>query len=183
MTSTCEVWRDIPGYECRYQASNLGRVRSVDRQVANRWGTTNRIKGRVIPPHLSNWGYLRVTLCAAGKCVKHSVHRLVASTFLENPAGLPEVNHRNGDKTDNRPENLEWTTPSANQLHSRYELKNVLGNPDRAVVCLTTGERYRSTAEAARATGCYTTAIVKCCRNKWKHTHGLRWAYAEEGSA
>ena len=63
-------------------------------------------------------GYLRINLCANGKCKKVRVHRLIAQTFLSNPAGLPEVNHKDGVKHHNWPENLEWSTCSDNVQHA-----------------------------------------------------------------
>ena len=66
----------------------------------------------------SNGRYLKVTLYVGGKGKKYFVHRLVASAFIDNPLNKPDINHKNGIKTDNRASNLEWVTPSGNQIHS-----------------------------------------------------------------
>lgn len=105
------------GYEVRQD----GTVWSVDRtqSVRNRWGsiTTRKLRGKMLSTHLCGSGYLSVKL-GAGRCRTYMVHRLVASFFIPNPDNLPEVNHINGDKTDNRVENLEWVDRSANMRHA-----------------------------------------------------------------
>lgn len=163
------LWLDVPGYEGRYQVSNEGAVRNAQH--------------RPLKAAKSEKGYQRVWLSTHGKLKCHSVHRLVASAFLPNPAQLPEVNHINGVKTDNRAENLEWCTVSHNRLHSQYVLQKESGKPKRRVKCLTTGDTYPSVAEAARAVSGDKQNIVNCCRGKRKHHKGLVWAYAEEVGA
>lgn len=109
-----EIWKDIIGYEGLYQVSSLGRVRSLDRYVKYSNGQIHLHKGKVLSLVKSNLGYLLVSLCCNGKYKSISVHRLVAQAFIENPDNLPEVNHRNEDKTDNRVENLEFCDRSYN---------------------------------------------------------------------
>lgn len=104
---TEEIWRDIDGYEGFYQVSNLGNVRRLNKTKPP----------RILKQSLCRL-YLRVDLCRDGKRKSCSVHRLVAETFIPNPDNKPEVNHIDGDKLNNRAENLEWCTSSENQLHA-----------------------------------------------------------------
>jgi len=104
-----EVWADIKNYEGCYQVSNLGRVRSLDRYGVNNWGNAPRLfKGRVLKPGISGSGYQFVNLQKDGVSENARVHRLVAETFIPNPLGLEEVNHKDENKTNNRVDNLEW---------------------------------------------------------------------------
>ena len=167
-SSAKEVWRDVPGYAGLYQVSNLGRVR-------------NLVYG--LKPWKHNAGYRAVTLYSGNLKKKKLVHRLVAEAFLPNPDNLPQVNHKNGDRTDNRVENLEWCTNQGNALHSVYTLGRDSNKPKRPVVCLTTGEKYASVTLAAKAVGGNSQNICKCCRGERKHHKGLAWAYAEEVGA
>lgn len=107
-----EIWKDVVGFEGLYEVSNLGRVKSSAK--------INRAHEIVLKtPANYRTGYLFADLCKAGQKNKHSsVHRLVATAFLPNPEDKVQVNHINGDKTDNRLENLEWATRSENQKHS-----------------------------------------------------------------
>lgn len=82
----------------------------------------NARTGRKLKPQVNNCGYLRVELCSKGKKKKHFVHRLVAVAYIKNPDNLPQVNHKNGNKKDNRAKNLEWRTASENRKHSFREL-------------------------------------------------------------
>lgn len=113
----CEVWEDIEGFEGLYEVSNRGRVKSHDMPVKYPTGTIRIQQGRLLSLGKSSW-YARVNLRKNGEGTPCNVHRLVAKAFLPNPDNKPEVNHINGIKSDNRVENLEWTTGSENMKHA-----------------------------------------------------------------
>ena len=108
-----EVWRDVVGFEGQYMVSSLGRVKRVPHV---RIGVRKVILHgeKLIKQQADSWGYMRAWLGTRknGKC--YTVHRLVAIAFLPNPNNLPQINHKNSDKQDNRVENLEWCTPAYN---------------------------------------------------------------------
>lgn len=128
-----------------------------------------------------NGGYEYVCLNVNGRCKKMSVHRLVATAFHSNPDNLPQVNHIDGNPSNNRADNLEWISGGDNQLHSRYVLGNKTGFADRPVVCLDTGEEFISTRDAWRKTGVCYSHISECARGKRKTAGGRRWEYAPLG--
>lgn len=101
---TEEIWRPVEGYEGLYEVSSYGRVRSLDR-----YDKMNRFwKGRILNLSDNGIGYLRVQLYSNNKAKWFFVHRLVAIAFIPNPDNLPEVNHIDEDKTNNRIDNLEF---------------------------------------------------------------------------
>ena len=160
----------------------MGRVKSLARVVdRGQWGK-KYIPEKVIRPLLINSGYHSVHLYSAGKRKPMLLHRLVADAFLPNPDRLSEVNHINGVKTDNRAENLEWCTHGENGMHRYYVLDSGSGMPMRPVVCLNTGEWYRSVSEAAREKGVLPSGVTQTCRGQLRQTGGLRFRYAEEVS-
>lgn len=125
-----ENWKPIAGFEGLFEVSDQGRVRSVDKY--DRRGHLH--KSRILRQQKSKTGYQLVTLTVNGKGNTKSVHRLVADAFLPNQDNKPEVNHLDGDKSNNCVSNLEWVTKSENGLHSFRELgrkpsRNWLGKP------------------------------------------------------
>ena len=114
---TCqpEIWERCIGFENSYEISTLGNVRSVDRFVEGRRGL---IKGKNITKRKNKRGYYEIRVGINGKYEDRIVHRLVAKTFIPNLENKPQVNHINGNKLDNRIENLEWNTNSENQKHA-----------------------------------------------------------------
>jgi hypothetical protein len=117
-----EEWKEIPGTEGLYEASTLGRIRSLDRVVRkmNRWGFIGKLKkkGRVLSPWRDSNGYEVVYLAYPGRREAVNVHRLVAMAFLEDSGAGLDTNHKDGIKTNNRPENLEWCTRKENMAHA-----------------------------------------------------------------
>lgn len=113
-----EVWKIINGTQSRYEVSSYGRVRSVDRVVEYSDGRKVAYKGRMLRLHPDKDGYLMVTIRNNGRHQVLKTHRLVANAFIPNSNYLPEVNHINGKKDDNRVENLEWVTSSQNKIHA-----------------------------------------------------------------
>lgn len=116
-----EVWRDIPGYEGRYQVSNLGRVKSLPRitERVERSGKVvhQTIRERILKPAVNNRGYLSVVLRVDGKSVTHEVHTLVALAFLgARPSADAQVRHLDGERTNCKVVNLCYGTRSENQL-------------------------------------------------------------------
>lgn len=112
-----EKWKKFP-LNNAYQVSTLGNVRSIDRVVKRADGTVIKLKGKEIKKQLWKGGYHFIATCRNSISRQYSIHRLVAITHIPNPKRLPQVNHKNGIKTDNRVENLEWCTMAYNNLHS-----------------------------------------------------------------
>jgi len=114
-----EQWRPVLGNEDRYEVSNLGRVRGLTTALKCRAGGTRVRPQRILRPSMYRCGYWKVSIGRNGKFKTMSVHRLVAKAFCLQQDGKNYVNHRNGCKTDNRPENLEWVTRAEDAQHAQ----------------------------------------------------------------
>lgn len=121
-----EIWKDIediPGY----QVSSLGNVRSIDRIVVRANARKLTIKGGMVKLVLNQQGRLRARLRLEGKEKQRLVHRLVAEAFISNPEKKEQVNHIDGNKTNNAIANLEWVTAQENMDHAVKHNLNARG--------------------------------------------------------
>lgn len=116
-----EIWKDYKDYEGLYQASNLGRMRSLDRWVKSKSGSVRLCKGKILKLCTDKYGYLKVGLFKNNKVKTYYVHRLVAEVFLPNPNNYKEVNHKDENKQNNVVSNLEWCDAKYN---SNYGTRN-----------------------------------------------------------
>ena len=205
-----EQWKDIIiekngiiyDYSGIYQVSNLGRVRSLDRVTSR----GHRLKGRILKTNLTKEGYLLVHLSEDGEKQAFSVHRLVATMFVENDDNVnkTQVNHKNETKTDNRAENIEWVTPKENmnygtrpqriakkcsenhkgisltEEHKQKISKAFSGanHPGaKAAICLETGMIFSTVKEASKWCG---GNVGQYLRGKSKIAGGYHWMYYED---
>lgn len=166
-----EEWKDIKGYEGWYQVSNLGQVRSVERQINNN-SVLQTYKSHILKQSITKKGYPYVVLYKNSKGTHKCIHRLVAMCFIENPDGLLQVNHMDGNKTNNIVDNLEWCNNSENQKHAySHGLKKPFGC--KKVLDRVTDIVYPSIEEAARQTGKFAENISWSCRCAKKS----RWSF------
>lgn len=166
-----------------YQVSNLGQVRSLDRYkiTTGRYGEMkSKIKGRILKPCINHDGYSEIVLSKYGKSKMYRLHRIVAETFIDNYDNKNQVNHKNGDKLDNRAENLEWVSCKENIYHA---INNNLIKCERAVnqydLKMNFIKKWKSVSEVKRDLKISDGNIIKVCNNKRKSAGGYKWKYAD----
>lgn len=171
-----EEWRDVVGYEGRYQVSSMGRVKSLERKDC-----LGRIqKERILKPGVNGGGYLKVGLRAGGKTRMFLVHRLVCQAFHENPDNKPQVNHLNEDKTDNRACNLEWCTRRENMNHGTRNERSAKARSKPIGQYTLDGELvkiWQSPCEAGKQIGLSDSHVSKVANGKLKTAYGFIWKY------
>lgn len=179
MKTIKEEWKDVVGYEGLYGISNLGNVRSIAR---------NTTRGKQLKPTLQS-GYLKVMLSKNNNKKWHSIHRLVATAFIDNKENKKQVNHIDGNKTNNNVNNLEWCTCRENIIHS---IKNKLK------ITKTSGEhklskkinqydlygnlikQWHCINDIYRELGISKGNVSSCCNKKRKTVNGYVWRYVDE---
>ena len=174
-----EIWKDISGFEGIYQASNYGRVKSIVRYK------------KMLKTSENTEGYLRVCLTDRNH-KKHTIalHRIIAKTFLRLPNKDEQVNHINGDKKDNRVENLEWCTQSENMKHAFMNNMIFRGKGKESQRAIEVNQydldgrfikKWECIEDVRRELGISTKNIPRCCKGKSKTAEGYIWKYAKEG--
>lgn len=169
-----EIWRDIKGYEELYQVSNFGNVKSL----SFRNNRSNKKRERIIGKNYSKrTKRLYVDLYKDGIRKHITIHRLVAEAFVPNPNGYQIINHIDGDATNNKASNLEWCTPSYNNLHA-YKLG--LSKPTTKPIIRNDGRTYMSTYEAARDMGISVSSVRDNLKGRTKTCKGYTFQYVVE---
>jgi len=192
-----EVWKDIKGYEGYYQISNKGRIHSLNRTITDKRGFKYKKKGKELKPHKGENGYIYISLKKNNFTKTFTIHRLVATYFTFNPLRLPEVNHIDENKENNKADNLEWCT---HKYNNSYGTKNsrAMQNRDSSYVSIQNKKRlskkvfqydfnnnliriWPSTQECQRngfSQGC----VAACCRGEYKQYYGYKWSYERRDS-
>jgi hypothetical protein len=193
-----EVWKDIEGFEGLYEISSLGRIRTIPHNV-DHGKRTRVVSKRILKIGVKSNGYQHIKIYKDTKQYTYYIHRLVAMAFLSNPNGWSDVNHKNGIKSDNRVENLEWCSRSANQLHSSRVLKNKIGCYGKGhlsphsipIIQYTLNNEYikewASATEVQRELGIKESNIRKCLYTLYHNpltkrqytAGGFKWRYKE----
>lgn len=162
-----EVWKPIAGYEGLYEVSNKGVVK-------------NSLKNKVLKQTKANHGYFVVSLMKNGNCKQLLVHRVVASTFLDNPCGFPCVNHKDEDKTNNSAENLEWCSYRYNNRYNNLVERNTEKKKKKILQFDKEGKlikEWNSIEEAQKTLKIHN--ISYCCKGSRLTAGGYKWEMKE----
>lgn len=164
-----EIWKDIEGYEDKFEVSSFGNIR-------------NKKTGRILKQSLNAYGYKRATLSVNGVKNYVIVHRIVAKEFIDNPYNKREVNHIDCNKQNNNISNLEWVTSSENKYHAH---KNNLMNIDTSnavkarmkKIWCSNGKVYDSLHAAALELGLNVPNISRVVNGKMNKTGGYSFCF------
>lgn len=206
MSKEIEEWRDIKGYEGLYQVSNKGRVKRLERSYTERNSrkAIHILEEKELKPSKTKKGYLLVVLYKNNERKIKKIHRLVAEAFLENTDNLPQVNHKDECKTNNKVENLEWCDNKYNCMYGtrgkrigakisgdknstkRTEVRTKISKALSKKVLQYTLEGelvkvWNSTCECGR-NGYHQGAVAACCRCEFNRNgnniyKGYKWSY------
>lgn len=183
-----EEWKDIPGWEGLYCASNFGRFLALSRIVPKHHGH-RRVEPHLLIPSIHRNGYIKLTFCAGRKRKTVLAHRLVAMTFIPNPYNKPTIDHIDRNRQNNKVENLRWCTLSEN-MHNELTVEHCrnlnLGRINREswrpVVAIKNREVYKiyESIKQAVSDGFVSCAISNVCAGRDKSHRGFRWMYLSD---
>ena len=180
-----EIWKDVVGYEGLYRVSNLGRVSSYNRTIIinsdyfkYKWERT--YKAKIMKQSKDKGGYLIVSLYDnESKCKNFKVHRIVASAFIPNDDNLPQIDHIDCNRMNNKISNLKWCTCKENHANPSTQIKrsdSVLQiNNNNEIVC-----EFASPKDASKKLGVSHKGILDCCRGISDTYNGFKWLYSKE---
>lgn len=186
-----EIWKDIKGYECLYQASNLGKIRRTESVVVDKnKKRTRKFKSKIIKQILRKDGYYFVNLSKNGKVKTAKVHRLIAETFLKNDKNYNIINHKDGNKKNNNIANLEWCSCSHNNkeayrlgLRKPTILKGTLNGSSKPILQFDTSnnfiKKWSCIKEASKELKIKDSNISLVCKGKRNKAGGYVWKYDE----
>jgi hypothetical protein len=172
-----EIWKDISGYEGLYQISNYGKVKSFKKE---------KNFGHLLSFSINHKGYYQIVLTKNKKPKNWLVHRLVALVFIPNPNNLPQVNHKDTNKTNNCVENLEWITNEDNIKHAWEH--NLFPKGNERKCCRKVNQydldgnfikQWDYVRGIEKELGFDNRAICRCCRGKRPTAYGYKWKYAD----
>lgn len=196
--NTVEIWKDILGYEGKYQISNRGRVKSLSRQDAK----GQPLREKILKAQDNGRGYKKIALWSNKVSERCYIHRLVAIHFIENPYSYPVVNHIDEDPSNNQVDNLEWCTQSYNTKagsatdrrlsNTDFSKKKVNKNSIRNLIRQREKQKKKvyqysldnifikewlSVSEAAKFVKGHGSNIANCANGRKKSAYGFLWRY------
>jgi len=188
-----EIWKDIYGYGGMYQVSNYGRIKRTYHYI-NKYGNKTPYDEKILSQLKSRCGYMTVHLSKEGLAKHLSVHRLVAYAFIKNEYNKSQVNHKNGNKTDNRVSNLEWCTRSENMKHAYANGLNIPNKSQLGKLGILSArgmrilqfdksmnfiKEFNTAKDAANIIGCHPSGITQCANGKYRYAHGYIWKWKD----
>ena len=182
-------WKPVLGYEFDYEVNNLGQIRTLKNSPKLK-------KFSILKPQTSRRnGYVYQMLYKDGEPKLCRVHRIVAQSFINNPSGYMQVNHKDGDKTNNNVLNLEWCSQSQNMKHAYRNKLQIPSQKQKEAVARANLRKckpveqfkngvliseYKGVSDASRKSGVPASCISRCCKNIRNSSGGYSWCYVEE---
>lgn len=182
-----EVWKDVKGYEGFYKVSNMGRVKSLEREVLYSNGRIHKYGEKILSTFANKKGYVTVCLCKNGVCEVKRLHQVVISAFYDRPHGMNSINHKDENKANNRLDNLEYCTSKYNSNYGtrteRYRAKVINDKRRSKKISQLTLEgdfirTFPSLGEVFRVYGFQSAHISSVANGKSKSAYGYKWQWA-----
>lgn len=164
------MWKTHPIYN-NYQVSTIGRVRSITRKVQYSDGHYQQIKGQLIKPFISKWGYAMVKLTYHKHRISKQVNDLVAETFIPNPHNFKETHHKNYNKLDNSITNLVWTSRKNNMQDQSKHYHQIYLKTHSNVIDDNSKSYMQVRCPLCNESMANTSIICSQCRNKYNKSH------------
>lgn len=174
MNTINEIWKPVKDYP-NYQISNLGRVKSLNYKRSG--------EEKILKSCTDDNGYYQVSLSRNGKNKTCKIHRLVAEAFIPNPNNLPQVNHKDEDKNNNIPNNLEWCTAKYNSNYGT-RITRMKDKLKRVILQFTKDgkliKKWDSIIDVQNELGIKQSNICKCLKGKINSIGGYQWKYYDD---